>query len=580
LENISEEGKQMNLIQKRKVFILGLDGATFDLIDPLLENGELPNLSSIINDGVRAKLNSTILSHSPPAWTSFATGKNPGKHGILGFTRMSSNSYSLELIYGSHNRAKTLWEVLSEKGKKVIVMNIPMTYPPKSVNGLLVSGLDAPSTSSNFTFPPELREEILNIAPDYKINLHLGGYLHTDRKRIKALDFIVSAMKARAKVVLHLMNKYPWDFFAVRFNSPDNVQHQFWKFMDKNHPLYKDGCSPILKNAIKTVYKELDNVVGRIYENINKEDTALLIMSDHGAGPRTGKSIFVNEWLRSSGYLSKLGEDSKNKLSSILDDVVFVLKGKILSFLLRTIPPEVKGQLMKLIPFAASKTATYLRFSSINWSKTKAFAGEVEGIRLNIREKYPEGLVGIQEYEDIRTKIIEEIKKLRDPENGQYVFKGVFRREEIFHGDCVEEFPDIILKPEDRYYLSPKFFRKGKRDDGNFLSDEAHWRKISGSHRQHGIFIIKGPDCTSGIKLDSAEILDILPTTLYQMGLSIPVDVDGKVIEGAFKQEFIKANPIRFEKVKGYKEEKGGDIYSEDDKSKLLDSLKGLGYIG
>ncbi len=152
----------MNSIQKRKVFILGLDGATFDLIDPFIKEGELPNLASIIQEGVRAKLNSTILSHSPPAWTSFATGKNPGKHGILGFTKMSSDSYELKLVYGSHNKAKTLWETLSEKGKKVIVMNIPMTYPPKPVNGLLVSGLDAPSTSSQFTYPPELREEILS----------------------------------------------------------------------------------------------------------------------------------------------------------------------------------------------------------------------------------------------------------------------------------------------------------------------------------------------------------------------------------------------------------------------------------
>jgi predicted AlkP superfamily phosphohydrolase/phosphomutase len=188
--------------------------------------------------------------------------------------------------------------------------------------------------------------------------------------------------------------------------------------------------------------------------------------------------------------------------------------------------------------------------------------------------------VEAQEYEDIRTKIIEEIKRLKDPENGQHVFKGVFRREEIFQGDCVEEFPDIILKPEDRYYLSPKFFRKRTKDQENFLSDEAHWRKISGSHRQHGIFIMKGPDCTSGTKLDSAEILDILPTTLYQMGLPIPDDIDGKVIEAAFKQEFIKSNPIQFEKVKGHEGEKGGDIYSDEDKSKLLDSLKGLGYIG
>lgn len=570
----------MNSIQKRKVFILGLDGATFDLIDPFVEEGLLPNLESIMKEGVRAKLNSTILSHSPPAWTSFATGKNPGKHGILGFTKMSPDSYELKLVYGLHNKAKTLWEMLSEKGKKVIVMNIPMTYPPKRVNGLLISGLDAPSTSSQFTYPPELREEILKIAPDYRINLHLGGYLHTDKRRIKALDFIKSAIRARSKVVLHLMNKYQWDFFAVRFNSPDNVQHQFWKYMDEKHPEYKKDSPYILKNAIKSVYQELDEVVKIICDNIDWNDTTLLIMSDHGAGPRTGKSIFVNEWLKSSGYLSKIGEDSKNKLQILFDDAKYILKGKIISFLLKAIPPEMKGFLMKIFPFAASKTATYLRFSSINWSKTKVFAGEVEGLRINLKGKYPQGTVYPEEYESLRNTIIEEIKKLKDPETGQYVFKGVFKREEIFKGDSVDEFPDIILKPEDKYYISPKFFRKRGVIKGNFLSNDTHWRKISGSHRQFGIFIIKGPDCISGKELETVEITDIFPTILYQMGLPIPDDIDGKVTEGAFKKEFLKANPVTFEKVRKYREEKDKDIYSDEDKSKLIDSLKGLGYIG
>lgn len=565
--------------RKKRVFVLGLDGATFDIIKPLIDEGALPNLAAVMKQGAHAKLNSTILHHSPPAWTTFATGKNPGKHGILGFTRMSPHSYKLDLVYGAHNRAKTMWEVLGETGKKVIVMNIPMTYPPKAVNGILLSGLDTPSTDVQFTHPPDLREEILRVAPDYKINLHLGGYLHNDRRRIKALDIMRSAIRARTKVVLHLMGKYPWDFFTVRFNSPDNVQHQFWSYMDKEHPEHNPDSPEILKNAIKSIYEELDDTVYRICQNIDETNTTLMIMSDHGAGPRLGKSIFVNEWLRNQGYVSKVGEESGNGLTRFVDDMMFTLKGKVLSFLLQTIPPEVKGRLMKLVPFAASKTATYLRFSSINWSKTKAFAGEVEGIRINVKGEYPHGTVDRHDYEKVRTSIIEGFKRLKDPETGQCVFKGVFRREEIFQGAGVEDFADIILKPEDKYYISPKFFRRGDKIPDGFLKKDSHWRKISGSHRQYGIFIVKGADCNHDVQLDPAEIMDIFPTVLYQMGLPIPDDLDGRVVTGAFRPEFVEANPVRFEKMQRYKQDEEEGIYTDEDTSKLIDSLKGLGYM-
>jgi len=564
---------------KRKVFILGLDGATFDILKPLIEEGAMPNLAAVMRQGVHAKLNSTILHHSPPAWTSFSTGKNPGKHGVLGFTKMSPTSYKLDLVYGSHNREKTMWEVLGDLGKKVIVMNIPMTYPPKPVNGILFSGLDTPSTDVQFTYPPELREEILGVAPGYKINLHLGGYLHNDKRRIKAIKIMQSAIRERVKAVLYLMKKYPWDFFTVRFNSPDNVQHQFWSYMDKGHPEYNEKSPAILKNAIKFIYKELDEVVYRICKNLDSNNTSLVIMSDHGAGPRVGKSIFVNEWLKSNGYLFKIGEEKGNRLVQLLDDVNFTLKEKVLSFLLKTISPDIKGQLMKLIPFAASKTATYLRFSSIDWPKTRAFAGEVEGIRINIKGKFPQGTVGKQVYESLRTEIIEGLKSLKDSESGQCIFKGVFRREEIFEGDGVEEFPDIVLKPEDKYYISPKFFRRGNKIPHDFLKRDGHWRKISGSHRQYGIFIMRGPDCKQDVQIDPANIMDIFPTVLYQLHLPLPDDLDGKVIEGAFKPEFIEANPISFKSSDEYKKEDKEDIYTDEDTLKLIETLRGLGYI-
>jgi len=571
---------EIGIENNQKFFVLGLDGATFDLIDPLIEKGELPNLASIIKEGVRAKLNSTIPHHSAPAWTSFATGKEPGKHGILGFTKMLPNSYKLALVYGSDNKARPLWEVMGEKGNKVIVVNIPMTYPPRQVNGLLLSGLDAPSTNSNFTYPRELREEILKAVPDYKINLHLGGYLSTNKRRIKALNIIIAAMKAREKAVLYLMKKHPWNFFSVRFNSPDNVQHQFWKFMDRNHPLHKDNDPKILQDAIKTVYKELDRTVGHIYEKIDKDNTTLLIMSDHGAGPSIGKCIYINEWLKSLGYLSSSlkGNNNGKKISNPLKSMNVILRQKIISFLLKTIPPEVKELMMKFLPSAASKTATYLKFSGIDWSKTSAFVSEVEGIRINLEGKYPKGMVGKTEYEKIRETIIEKAKELKDPETGNPVFERVCKKEEVYLGEAVEEFPDVILRPDDRYNISPKLLGKATAED-NFLAKEEHWRKISGSHRQHGIFIVKGPNCKRNQQLNPIEITDVLPTALYRLGVPLPNDLDGKVIDNIFKEEFLKKNPVKVEKTGRYEGLNRDEIYSEDDESKLIDHLRGLGYI-
>jgi predicted AlkP superfamily phosphohydrolase/phosphomutase len=147
-------------MSEEKVFILGLDGATFDIINPMIQRGELVHFRKVMESGASGLLNSTLLHHSPPAWTSFATGRNPGKHGIIGFTRMAENGYDLRLVNGNDNPCSTMWHELGGLGKKVIVMNIPMTYPPQMVNGLLISGLDAPSTDVDFTHPISILEDI------------------------------------------------------------------------------------------------------------------------------------------------------------------------------------------------------------------------------------------------------------------------------------------------------------------------------------------------------------------------------------------------------------------------------------
>jgi predicted AlkP superfamily phosphohydrolase/phosphomutase len=575
------EGNMSNTNNDRKIFILGLDGATFDIIDPMIAKGQLPQIDKLIKEAVRANLKSTVIHNSPPAWTSFATGKNPGKHGILGFTSMDPHSYKLNLVYGSHNTEKAMWEIAGDVNKKVIVVNIPMTYPPSAVNGILISGLDAPSTEVDFTYPKEVKREILTVSPNYKINLHLGGYLTTDKKRIEALDIIKETTEAMVKVLIHLMTSYPWDLFVVRFNSPDNVQHQYWSFMDENHPEHKPDSPIVLKNAIHSVYQQLDAVTKTILKHISLDDTSLMVMSDHGGGPRLGKSIFVNEWLRDLGYLSKIGDHQtgwRRHSKLILDRARHFIKQSVLGFLLKTLPPDLKAKLMKLIPFAAGVTATFLRFSGIDWKRTKVFAAEMEGLRVNLQGKYPDGIVKQEAYNELCSRVIEEAEKLIDPETGRRIFRFAKRAGDVFSGDHVGNFPDIILKTSDEYYISPKFFR-GKKPNGSYLMKDAHWRKISGSHRPYGIFIMKGPDCQAGKDLGVVDIVDLCPTALFQLGIPIPDDCDGVVINEAFKAEFLASNPIRYSEANKSGAQDLKDVYSAAEKAELKDSLKALGYL-
>lgn len=572
-----QKDRRMEKRDGKKVFILGFDGATFDIMMPMIQAGKLPTLGKIIKGGAHCILNSTVLTNSAPAWTSFATGKNPGKHSISGFTRLMPGSYQLTLLKGSDVQGKTMWEILGEDGRQSIVMNIPMTYPPKKMNGLLVSGLDTPSLKSDFTYPPELKDELLKVVPDYKINLHLGGYLQSNRRRRKAIDIMLSCIRAREKAILHLMKNHPWDLFSVRFNSPDNVQHQFWRFMDETHPFYEPNSPEVIKKAIFTVYEELDRVTASITSEL-PEDCTLIIMSDHGAGPRTNKTIRVNEWLQSLGYLTSKGTRKKHK------NYVYKSMEKTLATLLKRVPPDLKQWLMKIFPDTISKTWTYFRFPNIEWSKTKAFVGETEGIRINRKGAYPEGIVEEEEYDSLRELLIREIKKLKDPETGEPVIQLACKREEIFSGDHVNDFPDIITTPmKEQYNISSRISPNGRKKapEDSFIAIEEHWRKVSGSHRLEGVFIISGKDIKENVKVSTSEIIDVCPTAIHLLGLPVPSDVDGKVITEALSEEYLKEKPVRYQDVDHEGEDPGisREEYDDDEQEQLVDHLRGLGYI-
>ena len=282
----------MNKDVNKKVLVIGLDGATYDLIMPWIKDGLLPNLSQILSKGVYSELISTIPMFTPTAWSTFMTGKNPGKHGILGFFERNKNSYSTSLINPFKKRGKVLWDILSENKKKVIVINVPTTYPPKKVNGILFSGMLTPPNSKNFVYPPNLIDEINKVVGKYKIYPYIN---YSEGFEDDFISEIFSVTEIQTNTAEYLMQNYSWDFFMIVFCGGDQLQHALWKYIDPKHKKYIKEKESLYLNVLFEYYKKVDEIIGNLFKK-SGINTIKIIMSDHGFGPLY-KFFHINQWL-------------------------------------------------------------------------------------------------------------------------------------------------------------------------------------------------------------------------------------------------------------------------------------------
>lgn len=550
----------------KKVFCIGLDGGTFDLIDPFIKEGHLPNIKRLISGGARATLNSVILPFTPQAWGSFMTGVNPGKHGVFGFKQKADSDYSFQFVNNRSLKTKTLWNILSEMNKKVILINIPMTYPPEEGNGILIGGMDSPGIDSNFTFPAEIKGLLHKITEDYIIHLHVGaGYMDNDAKRRMAVEGLLKMIQAREKVVLYFMQNYPWNFFAVNFSATDQVQHHFWKYMKDDNEF---------KDVILTIYKRVDEAVGKITAKLG-DGTILFVMSDHGAGPASNVVFFIDEWLKEKGLLTF------KKVALITSIKRRIIKFS-LTYLSKKLSSGIKDTLMRIFPGMRVKSQGYVLRSLIDWSATKVFSGEHEAtLRINLKGRDQKGIVDQEAYENLRSSLIEELEALEHPETKEKLIEKVYRKEELYTGPYLEVAPDLIACTKDFAYqirggpYRRRTYRKviSRKDSRDFF--------VNGVHRLNGIFIAYGKGIKSNLSLPPLSIMDVFPTVLYSLGLRIPKAIDGRMIKEIFEEDFLESNPVHYVDYPiGRDSRISVRTYEKEEESKEIEkALKGLGYI-
>jgi predicted AlkP superfamily phosphohydrolase/phosphomutase len=221
-----------------KVFVIALDGATFDLIEPWAAAGHLPHLQKLIANGAYARLESTLPPITGAAWTSFQTGVQPGRHGIFDWLTRKDGSYDLVPISSQSIQREVLWEYLSRHGKRVGVMGVPVSYPARPVNGFILTDLLTPS-GVNYAFPPELKDEIESKIGPYPVMPEHWRGRYAARSWLENLK---KSLARRAEIALYLSETKPWDFFMVHIMETDSVSHQMWHLLDKRErPRYHGG---------------------------------------------------------------------------------------------------------------------------------------------------------------------------------------------------------------------------------------------------------------------------------------------------------------------------------------------------
>lgn len=527
-----------------RTLLIGLDGATYDLIDPLVAEGHMPNLGRIMQEGSRAILRSTMHPLTPPAWATLMTGRTPGNHGIFDFIKVDrkAGKPAYTLATSADLKVPTIWQIASEAGQRVTSLNYPTMFPVKPVDGVVIPGYVPWSYLGRAIYPKSVFK-MLKEKGVFRAREMSTDWQH-ERKAVQGLaendlqdwvQFHITRENRWQKILMTLMDEEPCELTSVLFDGVDRIQHLCYHLIDpETRDDYDSEASRKASDLALSYYRDVDRYIGEMIEKAGPE-ARVLIVSDHGF-TRSGKRIFyANTWLESLGLLawrSDVAMDDQGRVA--LDE---------------------------------NTEASTL----IDWDATKAYSLSSSSNAIFIRVASADDPDGVPqpEYETFRDKLIAQLMALRDPDTGRAVIKHVFTREQAFPGAEMAGAPDLTLQLADYSFLSVL------RADAPIKD-----RKIPyATHHPDGIIIGYGLGIRVGEQIAPMFIADVAPTVLYAMGLEIPRSMEGKLGEALFAPEHLQNNPP------SYTAENAGvgvgedETLSADAEAQIRERLKALGYL-
>lgn len=459
-----------------RVAIIGLDCAEPSLMFERFA-ARLPNLTRLREQGAWGKLRSCDPPITVPAWMVMMSSKSPGTLGYYGFRNRADHSYDkMTTATSLAVKEPLLWDRLGQAGKRVILLGVPQTYPPRAVNGLMVTDFLTPSIDSNYTYPPELKAEIAGLPDVHPYEFDVNDFRTPDKSKIR--DALWRMTTKRFALARHLATTRPWEFFMMVEMGTDRVHHGFWQYMDPAHHRYVPG-NPF-ESVIEDYYVHVDQEIG-MFLDVLPPDTLVVVVSDHGAKCMEG-GIAINEWLIQQGYL-----------------------------------------VLKEYPAAPCR----LEACKIDWEKTTAWgAGGYYGrLFLNVKGREPHGLVEADEYESTRDRLIAELEALGGPD-GQPIGTTVHKPQDLYPEVRGIAPPDLFV-----YFGGLRW-----RSVGTVGAKEVHTLENDtgpddANHAEDGLVVLHGPGVPPVGPLQGLGIMDVTPTILNWFGLPVPSDLQGRVID-------------------------------------------------
>jgi predicted AlkP superfamily phosphohydrolase/phosphomutase len=530
----------------RSLFI-GLDGATFTVLDALMRDETMPFLRQFAANGTRALLQSTPHPLTPPAWTSLMTGRNPGNHGIFDFMWpvYQDDRVFIKLVDSRDIRCETIWSLLSRQGRRVTALNFPVMFPARPVNGYLVSGFVSWRHLRRGTYPPEFYDTLKTL-PEVN-HRELGMDLDQEKKSIQGLEpeeyeawieLHIRRERQWFEITRYLMMNEPCDLTAVLFDGTDKLQHVVWPMLNPAlAPIAPSPWQRRVRDLCLAYFRDLDGYLAKLVE-LAGPDSQIFMASDHGFG--TSEEIFyVNVFLAQHGYLQ--WGSSANAVDGTG----------------RHLPQRMS-----------------IQYGLIDWSKTLAYCLAPSSNGIYIRVAHQPGQPGIAtaDYERFRGELIEKLLAFRAPDGGQVVTR-VMTREDAFPGNETLRAPDLTLVLRDHGFVSV------------LNAPTVLWRRDQpvGGHHPHGIFLASGPGIRSGFSASILSIVDVASLLVHSVGLPVPSDLEGRVPVEIFTSDFCRAHPVNLgeptQPVVAYPVSSKDSALPEDEEAAVLSRLKNLGYI-
>ena len=537
---------------RAKIAIVGLDGGTFSVLEPLIRAGAMPTLRRLSETGTQAVLRSTIPAYTPPAWVSIATGVNPGRHGVFGFLENTPQEPP-RIAHSGSIRAAALWEHVAAQDATIGVFNVPMTYPPLDVQGFMVAG----GLAAGWTDPgmektstdPRIRE-IVHRAAGGPYPLDTVVSYENDWGDAAIASQIEAVQRVRRRALASVLEEVSVDVLFAVFEGPDRLQHVHYQYLVESSDWYGRPEATEARARAMDYFNELDRAIADIVEWTGTDGSVVLV-SDHGAGPWE-KTLNVNLLLDRWGYLA-LPAASRVTTTGMLAGAGQRLARRLLP---RRMLLAAKARLNR----------------GISWAQTRAYASQVaeQGIHINERGSSPLGVVEPADVPVVEAEIIDRLLDLRDPSDGGRIVDRVLRREEVISGPFAPRAPQLFpLCRDQRFELSDTIAAT------SFLTD--HRDRPWGYHHLDGIFFAAGPAFAAARRVGPINVVDVLPTVLHGAGFAVPVGLDGDVVNA------VLARPRASRAVVpgGAEETKSSDEYpfSPEDEREIEASLRGLGYL-